>query len=393
MCGTVLYFEGKSGASGDMILASLLDLGFPVEALQKSLDTLSVPLRFESRDISSNQLRAKSVKPLLPEEEKKEWKLADFLSLLNNSKLSSGLKERACSVFNRLGKVEAKVHGKTPDSLHFHELGGWDTIFDIVGSVAALDFFSPSEIFVGPLNLGGGMVESQHGRLPVPAPAVVELMKGFPVYSSSFETELLTPTGAAILTTFGKPTPHFPRMIVEQVGHGAGEKKLDFPNILRVFQGELLVVSSPESILKLETNVDDMNPQFWDHVFDRLYERGAHEVFLTQVLMKKNRLAYLLTVLAPVDQEATLMEIIFQETTTLGIRREIVTRNILPRKFIQVKTPYGEVPCKVGYQNGKVFNVAPEYDVLKKLSKEKKIPLKQLYQQVLAQAEQQKELN
>jgi len=378
---SIFFVEGVAGASGDMILAALLDLGYPIDALKKLLRMLDLDLKLTKT--TKQGLQATIVTPILPNKEKTSWGLKDFLKILDGSKLPANLKNQTAELFRKLAAAEASVHGVTIEKLHFHELGGWDTLFDLVAVSAALDYLKPFQIHIGPLNVGGGTVKTEHGILPVPAPATAHLLQGFTLYSSDAKTELVTPTGALLLSHFGIPSDNFPPMKLERMGLGAGEKNLPFPNILRIFSGTVVSTYLSDSVVKLETNVDDMNPQFWDHAFETCYEAGALEVFLTPLLMKKNRPAYLLTVLVPVEAEAAVLEKIFQETTTLGIRREIVSRVLLKRTLVRVETPYGEIPCKVGYQNGTPLNITPEYDVMKMLSRQQKVPLKTLYQSVM----------
>lgn len=379
----VLYIEGNAGASGDMILASLIDLGYPVEHLKETLSKLPVPLKISSNVVHKNGIKARTIKLNSPKTGKKKWTLNNFTSALNESKLPSPLKEKSKSLFERLASAEGKIHGKHPESVHFHELGGWDTLANIVGSLAALAYFNLHEIWIGPLNVGGGTAQGEHGTIPLPCPVVLDLLKGFTIYSSGDHGELTTPTGALILASMGKTRNNLPAMELEEVGYGAGKKEFPFPNTLRALLGKAVSELREDKILKLETNIDDMNPQLWEHVFDKLYETGAAEVFLTPVVMKKSRPACVLTVLAPLDHEEHLLQVLFSETTTLGIRRELVPRVLLERKIVEVTTPYGKIPCKVGYRHGKMVNIAPEYEAVKMISKEKNQPLKKIYQSVL----------
>lgn len=383
MNNSLLYIEGNAGASGDMILAALVNLGFPIKKLNETLKLLHPGLGASLKQTAKHGFAAPALDPILPKSKEKVRTLSDFLTLIEKSKLSQTFKEKTAELMNRLAECESKIHLKPKASLHFHELGGWDTLLDLVGIVAGLQHFGFPEIRVGPLNVGGGKVKTEHGLLPVPVPAVCELLKGFTLYSSGEEAELVTPTGALILSTFGKPVERFPRMIMANIGSGAGSATLSFPNILRMFLGDAAQEMHDDRILKLETNIDDMNPQFWEHVFEKLYESGAFEVFLTPVVMKKSRPAHVLTVLAPAESENKLTQILFEETTTLGIRREVISRITLSRKTIQVPTPYGDIPCKVGYSNGTTFNIVPEYEALKMVSRDRKLPLKKLYEIVV----------
>jgi uncharacterized protein (TIGR00299 family) protein len=378
----VFYIDGNAGASGDMLLSALLDLGFPAKTLEKFLKALHPSFGVMQKKIWCGGMFAKRIVPKFPPS-KPNGSLENFLDILKKSKLSLEIKKKASDIFKKLADVEGEIHGKKPQEVTFHELGGWDTLLDVVGVLAGFNFFHPSEIFVGPLNVGSGWVKTKHGSLPVPPPAVVKLLSGFFVYASEAKTELVTPTGALLLSSLAKPVPAMPSMLLKGCGVGAGEKKLSFPNVLRIFLGESLEPLASDRILKLETNVDDMNPQLWEHVMETLYEKGALEVFLTPVVMKKSRPATLLTVLSPLEKEEVLVETLFKETTTLGVRKEVVTRRLLQRDTVTIKTSLGEIPCKVGHENGVVVNVMPEYSALKHIAEKRKLPLKQVYQGVL----------
>lgn len=376
----ILYVEGKAGAGGDMILAALHDLGFPLAELKKTLRALNAKLDVKILNVKRKGIRAKQLQPILPKKgNDKLLKLSDFTEVIEKSRLPMTVKEPAIQILKRLGNAESRVHQKPANALRFHELGGWDTLFDIVGVVAGIAYLDISEIKVGALNLGSGVVSSAHGLWPVPGPAVTELTKGFLVYSSGLEGELLTPTGAAILTTLGAPAKEMPAMTLESVGHGAGRHDFEFPNVLRLFMGKIQWSFPRDQILKLESNLDDMNPQYWESAFEKLYASGALEVFITPVIMKKGRPAQILTVLAPLEKEDELTGIIFEETTTLGIRRELISRTLLHRKTVTASTPFGKIPFKVGYWDGKTFNIHPEYDALKRVAKKHNISLKKLY--------------
>lgn len=379
----VLFVEGNAGAGGDMLLAALLDLGFPSANLKKIGAMLPVAVDFREEKNDSHGFSARRVIPILPKSPKKKWTARDFFAAIEACRLPRDLKSAAAGVFNRLAEAEGAAHGKKIETLHFHELGGWDTLFDIVGVLAGFRHFDPAEIYAGPLNVGGGFAGSEHGPLPVPPPAVTALLKGFAVYSSGERTELVTPTGAALLSSLAKPAAALPPMTLSGCGCGAGTKRLAIPNVLRILMGAPLAFPSGDSILKLETNVDDMNPQIWEHVLGKLYDAGAHEAYLTPVMMKKSRPATVLTVLAPLEKENELAAILFRETTTLGIRREVVARRTLKRKSVKVRTSLGEIACKAAYENGTMLNLSPEYDAMKRLADKRGTPLKKLYHQVM----------
>ncbi len=402
----ILYFECSSGASGDMILSALLDLGLPEEKLKANFNKVSIPLSFQVKQVERNGIQAKQIIPELPKDKKKNWGLYDFLEIIRASQLSPKEKNQCSNSFQKLAEVEGKIHGKSPEQVHFHELGGWDTLFDLIGVITGLNYFHPAQIFVGPVHVGKGFIKTKHGDLPVPPPAVIEMLKGFSIYSGDIKEELVTPTGALILSSWGKPCSGIPEMQLEKTGSGAGAKTLKIPNILRIMMGNLITMNrnsismdsktstvkneinqkystQEDEILKLETNIDDMNPQIWDYLFEKLYESGVLEAFITPVVMKKSRPAYVLTVLCPLEIEPQITKLIFVETTTIGIRKERIQRKILNRTIKEVATKHGNVPVKFSSANGEILTASPEYEVMKKIAREKNIPLKKIYEEVV----------
>ncbi|MBC7189026.1 nickel pincer cofactor biosynthesis protein LarC, partial [Candidatus Aerophobetes bacterium] len=274
----------------------------------------------------------------------------------------------------------AKVHQESIENLHFHELGSLDTLIDVVCSVAGIDALKVEKIYASAVNLGGGTVNTSHGILPVPAPATLEILRNVPVYSSTSSSELTTPTGAAILKVFSSGYGNIPLMRVEKVGYGAGEKELSFPNVLRILIGEMESSLEEDEVSVIETNIDDMNPQFYGYVAELLFEKGALDVFLTPVYMKKNRPGVVLTVICEKKDEARFLEMIFRETTTLGVRVYHAKRRKLKRETRIIKTSLGEVKVKLGILNGKIVNFSPEYEDCKKIASSRSLPLKEVYQ-------------
>ncbi len=306
---------------------------------------------------------------------------------ISNAAISEGAKRTAISIFEALGAAEGKIHNRPVDELHFHEVGGADAMVDIVCAAVGVEALQLDEIVCSPLNVGGGTVVCAHGTFPVPAPAAVELLKGAPVFSSGIQAELVTPTGAAIVKTLATRFGAFPEMKIEQTGYGAGTR--DFPghaNVVRLTIGESEAragKTAQETITVLEANLDDLNPQVFGYVMDRLLEERALDAFVMPVQMKKNRPGMLLTVLCKVEDAARLTQILFSETTTLGVRRREERREVLSRKFVSVTTRWGDVRLKIGSLNGTVANYAPEYEDCRKIAVENHVPLKSVMQEAV----------
>ncbi len=321
--------------------------------------------------------------------------LKQILEIIGNAAISENAKRTAIAIFEKLGRAESKIHNVPIEKIHFHEVGAMDALVDIVCAAVGAEALGVDEMVCSSLNLGGGTVECAHGTFPVPAPATVELLKGAPVYSTGLQSELVTPTGAAIVATFGTRFSSFPEMKIEKTGYGAGAR--DFPghaNVLRIIIGELASAAnagggaraaqaSSETITVLEANLDDMNPQVFGYVMDRLLEAGALDVFGTPVQMKKSRPGTLLTILAKPDDAAKLTEIVFAETTTLGVRRREDKRQALARQWDTVSTRFGDVRIKIGSLNGTVASYAPEYEDCRKIAAKQRVPLKSVIQEAI----------
>jgi uncharacterized protein (TIGR00299 family) protein len=314
--------------------------------------------------------------------------LKEIREIIHRAAISDTAKQTAISIFQALGESEAKIHGTDIESVHFHEVGAVDAMVDIICAAVGAEVLAVDEIVCSPLNVGGGTVNCAHGILPVPAPATLELLRGAPVYSSGIQAELVTPTGAAIVKRLAKRFTSFPAMNVKQIGYGAGSRDFSgHPNVLRLTVGEtqpeVAAGITQETIAVLEANIDDLNPQIFGYVMDRLLERGALDVFGIPVQMKKSRPGMLLTVLCRSEDASKLQEIIFAETTTLGVRERLENRQILARKWITVATRWGHVRVKIASMNGAVANYAPEYEDCRRIAMEHKVPLKTVIQEVL----------
>lgn len=371
-----LFLDGSAGVSGNMLLGLYLDLGLPINEFIAVMRQIPIPpFEIKADVVYKCGIRATHC-TVIPSERSEEKGVAEFVDAIEKSKLPEYQKEKGVKMFRRLAEVEGYIHGKAPEDVHFHELGGWDTLIDVMGSVIALDILKISNIVVGPLNVGSGSVNTCHGKLPVPAPATVELLKGFTTYTTGLEAELVTPTGALIVSSLGSPDKQ-PLMKTESVGYGAGTMDLPIPNCLRGLLGTKLDSSNDsENIMLLECNLDNMNPEWLDYCMECLYGRGALEVFFTPVFMKKNRPGVLLTVLAPCDKKEELCKIIFQETTTLGVRFKEWSRHTLTRKVVSVETGWGAVRMKEGWLDGKIVNITPEYDDVKTIAARANISIK-----------------
>ena len=303
--------------------------------------------------------------------------LAEINTLIERSALTPGGQSRAKELFRRLGEVEAAIHQVPVEKIHLHEVGELDSIVDIVGAVFALEWFAADRIVSSPLNVGGGMVTSAHGLFPVPAPATVKLLQGVPVYSSGVQSELITPTGALLVTAYASSFGPTPAMTVERIGYGAGDRDLPgTPNVLRVLVGTSHEQPGTERIVVVECEIDDMNPQIFGSVMDQLYAAGALEVYFAAVQMKKNRPGTLLTILARPEQRQVLTAIVFRETTTIGVRHHEVTRERLEREIAAVQTPLGSVRFKIARRAGEIVNVSPEFEDCLRIASERGIPVK-----------------
>jgi uncharacterized protein (TIGR00299 family) protein len=304
-----------------------------------------------------------------------------MLKIVKESHVDSELKRKSIDVFERIASVEAEIHQKPMGEIHFHELGGLDSIVDIVGSIWGFRQMGIGELYVSKVNVGTGFVKSAHGILPVPAPATLALMKGKPIYSSGVETELLTPTGAALLTSLGNHFGQMPSIHVEKIGYGAGRDDLPHPNLLRLIVGTPALNSGKERVTVIETNIDDMNPQFYEYVMEKLFEMDVQEVYLTPILMKKNRPATLLTVISPREKCSSVIELLLKETTTLGLRWREEERSRADREIVSLRTKYGKIRFKLARWEGKTVNLFPEYEDCKRLALRKRIPLKEVFEE------------
>jgi len=378
----IAYFDCFSGASGDMILGAMIDAGLNPRLLREGLKGIQIPVRLIVKKVIKGGISATQAIVKGKDEKIPHRNLREMLRIIDRSQLEPKVKGKSKEIFERIASVEAEIHQTRMKEVHFHELGGLDSVVDIVGSVWGLFQMGIDKLYVSRVNVGTGFIKCEHGILPVPAPATLSLMKGKPIYSSGIEKELLTPTGAAILTSLGSWFGDMPPMKVERVGYGAGRDDLPHPNVLRLMIGTPAANSGMETVAVVETNIDDMNPQFYDYAMERLFEMGVQEVFLTPILMKKNRPATLLTVICPADKMPSVTEFLLRETTTLGLRWHEEERALADREILTIQTRYGRVRIKLAQWGGKVINISPEYEDCKRLAMRKKIPLKDVFEEV-----------
>ncbi len=403
-----LYLDCASGISGNMFLGACLQLGVPEKYLRQELDKLRLPHEYDLRisDVSKNGIGAayvdvKLLREFEPEKIQQEGTnirrlprqihshehrtFADIREIINAAEFSAAVKNTALKIFEVIAQAEGKVHQMTADEVHFHEVGAVDSIVDIVGCAICLDYLEVAKIFVGKVNVGSGYVKCAHGLMAVPAPATAELLQGFKTYSYGAEKELTTPTGAAIIKALAEYRADLPEDFTsEKIGYGAGTLDLPIPNVLRIYFGECSG-NIERRLVKLETNIDDMNPQIYGWLYEKLFAAGALDVWTTNINMKKNRPAQMLSVLVDSEHQPDCAKIIFEETTTLGLRVINIDKRIeATRKMAKVETNYGEVQCKVSAYDGKIVSITPEYEDCKRLAEEKKVPLKIIWQEAIA---------
>jgi hypothetical protein len=417
----IAYLDCFSGISGDMFLGALVDAGVPARLLEDTVAALNIGARLEISKVTRSGITATKVNVLASDalaevvthehsqhthdhdhghphthshDEKHSHShehtrgLKEIREIIFKAAIGANAKTTAIAIFEALGAAEAKIHNMDIDKVHFHEVGAVDALVDIVCTAVGAEALGVDEMVCSSLNVGGGTVKCAHGTLPVPAPATVELLQGASVYSSGVQAELVTPTGAAIVKTLVKRFGTFPEMKIEKSGYGAGTR--DFPghaNVLRLTIGEaqtkIAGKTLQETISVLEANLDDMNPQVFGYVLDRLLEEGALDVFGLPVQMKKNRPGMLLTVLCRQEDVSKLTDLIFKETTTLGVREREEKRRILARKWITVGTRWGNIRLKVASMNGTVTNYAPEYEDCRKIAAANHVPLKSVMQEAM----------
>lgn len=393
-----LYFDCFAGASGNMILAALVALGVDKNELIeqiKLLDVSDFEIEFTTKDKSGISAVHAEVK--VPREHAHRH-LPHIEKIINDSRLSEKVKKRAMAIFTKLAEAEAKVHGIEIEKVHFHEVGAMDAIIDVVGACIGFEMLGVEKFACSKIHVGSGFVEMAHGKFPVPPPAVAELLRGFPVYSTEIEGELTTPTGAAIIATLCDEFGQIPEMRIEKTAYGAGTRDYkDFPNVLRLILGEVKSrkskVESPNTsdhrppttdhLFLIETNLDDVSPQILGFVMERAFEIGALDCWFTPIQMKKNRPATMVSILCAEEEKENLLELLYTETTTLGVRIRGVERNCLPREIIKIETEFGEVDVKIARFGEKIVNVKPEYEQIREIAVKSNKTLREIEREVL----------
>ena len=362
-----------------MILGALLDAGLPLDDLRSALGTLAIDReavwteRVTRAGVSATKFHVRGEKPPLRHAHDHEDEhghshgahrtLADICLLIDKAALSTPTKNRAKAIFGRLAEAEATVHETPIEQVHLHEVGALDSIIDIVGTVYALDRLGLDRIVASPLNVGSGSIRSAHGLYPVPAPATTRLLQGAPIYSGPQQTELVTPTGALLVTAYADSFGPLPPMRLQRIGYGAGTRDChDTPNVLRVLIGESDTAGPSHLVVVIEAEIDDMTPQIFGILLDRLLGEGALDVFYTSIHMKKNRPGTLLSIIAPPGSREQLTAMVFRETTTIGVRYREMERECLDRETVTVETPFGPVRVKIARRNGEVMNTSPEFE-------------------------------
>jgi pyridinium-3,5-bisthiocarboxylic acid mononucleotide nickel chelatase len=371
----VAHFDCFSGISGDMTLAALLDLGVDRDAICTGIRSLGLPIEIEIESVRKGGFASTYVHVEAPRQDSHRY-LPEIREILSRGQLTASQLDLALRIFQRLGEAEAAAHGIDVEKVHFHEVGALDSIADIAGAAIGLDLLGVEHFSSRPVPTGHGMVKCAHGLMPIPTPATAVLLKGIPLAPSFIKAELTTPTGAAILTTVVQEWIEQPHMTIERIGHGAGTREFEEqPNLLRIFVGERATGSTQDSIWVLETNIDDVPAETLGYCQERLLSAGCLDVFLTPVLMKKNRPGVLLTVLTDALQVPIIEDIIFRETQTLGIRKYQAARTVLPRRADVIDTPWGQIRGKTAWLHGQAI-FSPEYEDCAKLARERGLPLR-----------------
>ena len=416
----ILYYDCFAGISGDMNLGAMLDLGVDSKYLIDELSKLSLNHEFtlEIKTDMRKGISGTKVDVILLNEEPLEKynsddtsehihehgdhvyahhthdvenlthhhnhqrNLKDIEEIINSGGLSDKVKELSLKIFYKIASSEAKIHNKPIDEVHFHEVGATDSIVDIIGAAICADYLNVDKILCGSIQLGGGFVKCEHGLFPVPAPATMEILKGIKVKSGIVPFEMTTPTGAAILASLVDEFSDSIDFTITKVGYGIGGRDTKIPNVLRVYLGEIEEEYLYEEAVVIECNIDDMNPEVYDYVLEKLFSAGAQDVYLTPIIMKKGRPAITLSVLGCIADEIKLENLVLLETSTLGIRKYRVKKKMLKREIIKLQTSFGEVTVKAAYINGEKVKSKPEYDECKKIALEKNVPINKIYEEI-----------
>jgi uncharacterized protein (TIGR00299 family) protein len=381
---TILYFDCFSGASGDMILGALVDAGAPDGEIRAALEKLPIErVGFERARVARGGIEAASIVIDIPDAATHRT-YRDVVGIIRAADLTPAVRDRALETFRILAVAEGKIHGVAPDDVHFHEVGALDTIADVVGTAIAIEYFSPTTVVASAIPMGSGTVQSAHGMIPVPAPAVTEILAGVPLVPGG-EGEVITPTGAAILKAacdrFGEPPP----MTLRATGYGAGTREQKLPNVVRVMVGDA-IESEAVAVALLETNIDDMSPELIPHVIEVLLREGAVDAWSTPIIMKKGRPALTLTALVEASSQERVLDAIYRETTTFGVRMTPVAKDELAREWMEVRIEGNPIRVKIARRGGEVVTVSPEYEDAAKVARATGAPLKDVYERARREA-------
>ena len=380
------YLDCFSGISGDMFLGALLDAGLPFEILKETLHSLPLEgYRIETQREERGHLFGTRFLVEVDKDKQVGRGIQEIEKIIHRGQLSNHVKQKSIKIFETIAREEGKIHNRALEEIHFHEVGAADSIIDIVGTLFGIEFLGIDSIGVSSLPMGSGFVETAHGRIPLPAPATVALLKGIPVCDSGLKYELVTPTGAALVKGLAGTFGAIPPMIVEEVGYGVGSRNLpDRPNLLRILIGRDQTEHQVDTVVMLEANLDDTNPEWVGFLMDRLFEAGALDVVFCPIQMKKNRPGIMIQVMGRPQQRDSLMDILFRETTTLGIRFRYSQRKVLLRDTDEIESPWGKILAKkVVREDGSVFFL-PEYEACRKIAEENGLPIKEIYYWVIA---------
>lgn len=375
------HLDCNAGISGNMFLGALIDLGYPVETFKEEIGKLPLPIPdFKIVKVSKKGITATWF-DTNPAHEHQHRNLSQITDIIIKAKYPQKVTDNAVSCFQHLAEAEAKIHGISVEEIHFHEIGAVDAIIDIVGACLGIEYFKIDKITVSPIRVGFGTVECAHGIIPIPAPATLELVRDFIIFGGEYEGEWTTPTGAAILKTFAKPSNSMPKIILERVGYGAGTAERQIANVHRIILGKNVHTDPEDYQVVLETNIDDLNPEMFGFLGEELLKKGARDFYYTSVYMKKGRPGILVSVITPPENVTQIEDFLFNQTSTFGIRKHLVERRCLARKYQTINLKGCKIKIKTALRNGKIMKFAPEYEDCLKAAQVLNLPLNEIYEE------------
>jgi uncharacterized protein (TIGR00299 family) protein len=380
----IAYLDTIAGIAGDMTMAAFVSAGVPIDELSHELTKLGVGgFELQANHVLRNGIQAVHLDVVVSQESRHHRHLKDIAAIIDNSRLSDRVKNDAKSIFAVIAEAEAKIHALPIEKVHFHEVGALDSIVDIVGTAICLEHLGVERVYSSPVKVGsGGFEQTQHGIMPTPTPATLEILKHYPTVLTSITAELTTPTGAGIIKALSSGVLTDEALDIETIGFGAGSRELkEIPNLLRVVVGELLPQYEEEEVCVVETNIDDMNPQVYPYIIEKLLASGAHDAYLIPIIMKKGRPGILLSVMVDKSNLDAITRIIYLQTSTIGLRIQQIGRKKLPRRHVEIQTSFGMVKAKAVVRNG-VEVVAPEYEECRRIADERRLPLLEVYQKI-----------